>query len=112
MILRAIWKRKESYSRLAEKVVSQIEFEIKQIDRLFELYAGLLERVQEGTPGLVDVTAVASVLHSFYNGLENVFLTSTVGNRDHRLALINQIFKPNKSRGYDAEGDRPGWCLI
>ncbi len=61
MILRAIWKRKEGCSRLAEKVVSQIKFEIEQIDRLFELYAGLLERVQQGTPDLVDVTAVASI---------------------------------------------------
>jgi hypothetical protein len=61
MILHAIWKRKESCSRLTEKVVSRIKFEIKQIDRLFELYADLLERVQKDTPDLVDVTAVASV---------------------------------------------------
>ncbi len=78
MILHAIWKRKESYSRLA-KVISQIKFEIKQIDRLFERYTDLLERVQKGTPDLVDVTAVASVLHSFYNGLENIFLSIAKG---------------------------------
>jgi hypothetical protein len=78
MILRAIWNRKESYSRLA-KVTSQIRFEIKQIDRLFARYRDLLERVQEGTPDLVDVTAVASVLHSFYNGLENIFLSIAKG---------------------------------
>ncbi len=57
-----------------EKVISQIQFEIKQIDRFLELYADLLERVQKCQPNLVDVTAVASVLHSFYNGLENIFL--------------------------------------
>ena len=45
MILRAIWNRKESCARLA-KVISQIKFETKQIDRLFERYTGLLERVQ------------------------------------------------------------------
>jgi hypothetical protein len=78
MILRAIWNRKESYSRLA-RVISQIRFEIKQIDRLFERYTDLLERVQEGTPDLVEVTAAASVLHSFYNGLENIFLSIAKG---------------------------------
>jgi len=41
---------------LAEKIISQIKFEIEQIDRLFELYADLLEQVQKGTPGLVDAT--------------------------------------------------------
>ncbi len=64
---------------MAEKIISQIKFEIEQIDRLFELYADLLEQVQKGTPGLVDATAVASVLHSFYNGLENVFLSIAKG---------------------------------
>ena len=78
MILRVIWNRKESCSRLA-RVISQIRFEIKQIDRLFERYTDLLERVQKGTPDLVDVTAVASVLHSFYNGLENIFLSIAKG---------------------------------
>jgi hypothetical protein len=61
------------------KVISQVKFETKQIDRLFERYTGLLERVQKGPPDLVDVTAVASVLHSFYNGLENIFLSIAKG---------------------------------
>ena len=61
------------------KVISQIKFEIKQIDRLFERYTDLLERVQKGTPDLVDITAAASVLHSFYNGLENIFLSIAKG---------------------------------
>jgi hypothetical protein len=64
---------------LDEKVVSQVKFEIGQIDQLFESYADLLERVQKKTPDLVEVTAVGSVLHSFYNGLENIFLSITKG---------------------------------
>jgi len=60
---------------LVEKVVSQVKFEIRQMDQLLEVYADLLERVQKDTPDLVEVTAVASVLHSFYNGLENIFLS-------------------------------------
>ena len=31
-------------------------------------------RAQADVPNLVDITALASVLHSFYNGLENIFL--------------------------------------
>lgn len=76
---RAIWKRKESYSRLAEKVISQIKFEIGQVDQLFESYADLLKRARRETPDLVEATAVASVLHSFYNGLENIFLSIAKG---------------------------------
>jgi hypothetical protein len=105
MILHAIWNRKESYSGLA-KVISQIKFEIEQIDHLFELYAGLLERVQEGTPDLVDITAVASVLHSFYNGLENIFLSIAKGidtdvpadTRWHR-DLLARMTESTSSRG-------------
>ncbi len=70
-----IWRSKESYFKLVEKVVSQVKFEISQIDHLFEMYAGLLEQTPQESPDLVEVTAIASVLHSFYNGLENIFLS-------------------------------------
>jgi hypothetical protein len=57
------------------KAVSQVEFEIGQVDSLLENYAELLEQVKQGEPSLIEVTAVASVLHSFYNGMENIFLS-------------------------------------
>lgn len=68
--MHATWKRKENCSKLVDKVISQVEFEIGQIDQLFESYADLLEQAQKKTPDLVEVTAMASVLHSFYNGTE------------------------------------------
>lgn len=58
---------------MVEKVLSQVKFEIEQIDHLLKSYADLLERIQKREPDLIEVTAVASVLHSFYNGLENIF---------------------------------------
>ena len=64
---------------MTKKTISQIEFEIGQIDRLFEAYADLLERIHENKPDLVEITALASVLHSFYNGLENIFLSIAKG---------------------------------
>jgi hypothetical protein len=64
---------------LAEKVISQVTFEIGQIDQLLAAYRDLWERAQQGTPALVEMTAMASVLHSFYNGLENIFLSIAKG---------------------------------
>ncbi len=103
---RAIWKRKESCSRLAEKVISQVNLEAKQMDQLLESYADLLTRVQKNTPDLVEVTAVASVLHSFYNGLENIFLAIAkgidadvpTGSQWHRDLLI-RMTESTASRG-------------
>jgi hypothetical protein len=64
---------------LTKKTISQIEFEIGQIDQLFEAYADLLEHIHENKLDLVEITALASVLHSFYNGLENIFLSIAKG---------------------------------
>ncbi len=58
-----------------EKAASQIRFEMQQIGQLLEFYRGLLEKCRHEEPDLVEVTAVASVLHSFYNGIENIFLS-------------------------------------
>lgn len=64
---------------MLEKVISQVQFEIEQIDRLFQSYAALLEIPQKHVPNLVEMTALAAVLHSFYNGLESLFLTIAKG---------------------------------
>ena len=60
---------------MIEKAISQIEFEIGQIGQLLESYVELFERAKTDSPNMVDITALGSVLHSFYNGLENIFLT-------------------------------------
>lgn len=38
------------------------------------MYADILNRQNKAAPGLVEITAIGSVLHSFYTGLENIFL--------------------------------------
>jgi hypothetical protein len=58
---------------LFEKVISQVEFEIGQIDLLLESYADLLKSMERSVPNLVQLTAIASVLHSFCYGVENTF---------------------------------------
>jgi hypothetical protein len=61
---------------LHDKVISQIKFELEQIERLFEVYQELLQKaLQQSKPDLVEVTALASVVHSFYMGLKNIFVS-------------------------------------
>jgi hypothetical protein len=64
---------------LTNRVISHIEFELGQIEQLFESYADLLDRIKKNKPDLVEITALASILHSFYNGLENIFLSIARG---------------------------------
>jgi len=55
---------------------SQIRFEVESIDRLLlNSYADLLGLVQRKEPNLTEMAALASVLHSFYNGVETIFLS-------------------------------------
>jgi len=58
-----------------EKAISQIIFEIQQIDELFTSFSELLEKSKVEEPTLIELTAIGSVLHSFYNGIENIFKT-------------------------------------
>ncbi len=64
---------------MAKNVISQVKFEIDQINQLFNSYADLLEHSQKSAPNLVELTAIATILHSFYNGIENIFLSITKG---------------------------------
>lgn len=91
-------------SASGEKVIEQIHFEIAEIDRLFAVYADLLARVQQRQPDTVEIAAVATVLHSFYNGLENIFLSIAKsidrsvpsGAQSHRDLLIQMTRKTAK----------------
>ncbi len=90
---------------MTKRVISQIEFEIDQLEQLLEAYADLLARAKESKPGLIEVTAQASVLHSFYNGLENIFLSIAkgieasvpTGSQWHR-DLLTQMAEPMPPR--------------
>jgi hypothetical protein len=57
---------------LSERVIVEIQFDIEQIEHLFASYATLFERALQIRPNLIETTAIASVLHSFYNGLEHI----------------------------------------
>lgn len=82
-----------------------MNFEISQIDELFKSYSSLLHRIRKVEPNMIEVTACASVLHSFYNGLENIFLSIvkridrnvSTGDRWHR-DLLYQMGKETPER--------------
>ena len=96
---------------MVKKVVSQVKLEITQIDELFKSYSSLFQRIQKGEPDLIEVTAFASVLHSFYNGLENIFSCIVkgidrnfpTGDRWHR-DLLDQMGKATLERNQVLSG--------
>jgi hypothetical protein len=58
---------------LLEAIDEAIKVEMKLIERLLAEFDDLLCRVQQQQPNRVEITALASVLHAFYNGLESIF---------------------------------------
>lgn len=90
----------------ASQALVYVQFEMQQLDRLLTIYADLIEGAVQQTPDLVAMTALASVLHSFSNGLENIFLTVAqridqrvpTGNRWHQEVLL-QMARPSAARG-------------
>ena len=51
-----------------------IQEEIQNIDDLFDKYAMLIELGKQKEPDSVEGLALAALVHSFYNGVENIFL--------------------------------------
>ncbi len=57
----------------SEKFIKQIEFELEEMRNLLDLYKKELFELDR-EPNLVEITALAGVLHSFYSGIEKIFL--------------------------------------
>ena len=86
-------------------IKEQIEFKISDIDKLFSEYDLIFKKVENNTPDLFDMTILGSVLHSFYNGIENIFEIIAkkidndlpTGNKSHQQ-LLHQMASENNSR--------------
>ena len=59
---------------LHKKLVEKIEFEISEIEKELESYKVLIDLCKKKEPDLIEKTAVAGVLHSFYTGIENILV--------------------------------------
>jgi hypothetical protein len=90
---------------LDDIVRDQIQSEIQQIEDLFVEFSELLDNSATIDPNTIERTALGSVLHSFYTGLEGIFLTVAKrvdgkvpsGERWHR-DLLDQITAPTDLR--------------
>ena len=89
-----------------DKIIKeQIEFKINEIDKLLLEYDLIFKKIKSETPDLFDMTILGSVLHSFYNGLENIFniiannIDGSVptGNKFHQ-ELLHQMASKNSMR--------------
>ena len=89
-----------------DKIIKeQIQFKINEIDKLFLEYDLIFKKIESTTPDLFDMTILGSVLHSFYNGLENIFdiiaknIDGSVpaGNKSHQ-ELLHQMASENSMR--------------
>ncbi|MBQ9657861.1 MAG: hypothetical protein IJV31_03735 [Clostridia bacterium] len=86
-------------------IKEQIKFKIKDIDKLFAEYELIFQKIKAEKPDLFDMTILGSVLHSFYNGLENIFeiIAKNIdgivpsGNKSHQ-ELLHQMASKNNNR--------------
>lgn len=86
-------------------IKEQINFKINDINKLFSEYDLIFKKVEVETPDLFDMTILGSILHSFYNGLENIFeiiaknidKNVPVGNKSHQ-ELLHQMASENSMR--------------
>jgi hypothetical protein len=58
---------------LHDHTFEKINFEIEEVEKLLTDYSMLIDIVKNKKPDLVEITATATVLHSFYNGIEKIF---------------------------------------
>jgi hypothetical protein len=56
-----------------DRLRKQVALELDQLHRLIETYALLIEGCAASPPTDVELSALAAMLHSFYNGVENIF---------------------------------------
>jgi len=56
-----------------DDVREEVDLELAEMRRLFQEHESLLASAERGEPDGTQVLALAAILHSFYNGCENVF---------------------------------------
>jgi hypothetical protein len=56
---------------VSDKLHKQIDVERQQLNRLIDEHRTLLESCASAVPNAIEVSALATFLHSFYSGIEN-----------------------------------------
>ena len=87
-----------------ERIKQKIDFEILQIDTLLSKAEVLAQKCALQTPDFIELSAVGATLHSYYNGLENIFVligknidnASFSTSRWHKELLDSMFVKTDK----------------
>ena len=88
-----------------KELIDDILTESEKIENLFRSFAPLIKKVKSKNPTFIELNALAMFLHSFYNGLENIFKLIAkkldekvpIGERWH-IELLDQMTKPINNR--------------
>lgn len=58
---------------MSGKLHKQIAVELQQLNHLLDVHRSLLDKSANEAPNEIEVSALATMLHSFYTGTENIF---------------------------------------
>jgi hypothetical protein len=90
---------------LDEKLKKKIAFEISQIDKLLNDSKPLLDLCKLKMPDFIEISAAALLLHSFYNGIENIlrliiktYDTELPNDTKWHMELLEKSFVANENR--------------
>ena len=88
-----------------EKLKIKIAFEISQIDKLLNDSKPLLDLCKLKIPDFIELSAAALLLHSFYNGIENIlkfiikfYDTNLPNDTKWHMELLGKAFVSNENR--------------
>ena len=88
-----------------KKVIADIEFEIERIEKLIDKYQPLINKIKEIEPDFIELGSLAMLLHSFYNGIENIFnriakkIDESIPSKEFwHKKLLEQMSKVSKNR--------------
>lgn len=90
---------------MSDKLKKQITVELEQLVHLLNTYQSLLKKCRSESPDPIELSALAAMLHAFYNGIENIFKRIST-ELDGELAkteiwhrtLLNSMALPGASR--------------
>jgi len=90
---------------LGNELQVKINYEISQIDKLINDCQPLIDICKIKTPDFIEMAAAAMVLHSFYNGIENIIIMIFKNNNEKlpnnikwHTELLYKTFTANGSR--------------
>jgi hypothetical protein len=90
---------------LDEALARKITLEVENLDRLFADSKPLFDLCKVRQPDFVEASAVALILHSFYNGVENMLLliakyeNAAPSGTNWHTQLFEQAFLATENRG-------------